>query len=60
MNPSFIVTRDTVPENANPRGAVVPMGNFERPHLGYCVVIEADLQVMALGMVQRKATHGHG
>jgi riboflavin kinase/FMN adenylyltransferase len=45
MTSGFIIIRDTTPEAAIPRGAVVAMGNFDGVHLGHRAVIEAALQM---------------
>lgn len=45
MTPGFTVIRDTTPDDAIPRGAVVAMGNFDGVHLGHRAVIAAALQM---------------
>jgi riboflavin kinase / FMN adenylyltransferase len=45
MTSGFFVIRDTTPEPAIPRGAVVAMGNFDGVHLGHRAVIEAALRM---------------
>jgi riboflavin kinase / FMN adenylyltransferase len=45
MTPGFTVIRDTTPDDAIPRGAVVAMGNFDGVHLGHRAVISAALQM---------------
>src|SRR5881392_666155 len=45
MTPGFTVIRDTTPDSAIPRGAVVAMGNFDGVHLGHRAVIAAALQM---------------
>ena len=48
MSSSFSVIRDSTPEAAIPKGAVVAMGNFDGVHRGHRAVIDA-----ALGMARR-------
>lgn len=48
MSSSFSVIRDSTPEAAIPKGAVVAMGNFDGVHRGHRAVIAA-----ALGMARR-------
>lgn len=43
--PVFTVIRDSTPQSAIPRGAVVAMGNFDGVHLGHRAVIEAALKM---------------
>jgi riboflavin kinase/FMN adenylyltransferase len=45
MTPRFAVIRDTTPETAIPKGAVVAMGNFDGVHLGHRAVIKAALEM---------------
>ncbi|SDO81377.1 bifunctional riboflavin kinase/FAD synthetase [Afipia sp. GAS231] len=45
MTPGFTVIRDSTPDAAIPRGAVVAMGNFDGVHLGHRAVITAALQM---------------
>src|SRR5260221_2942787 len=45
MTTGFTVIRDTTPDDAIPRGAVVAMGNFDGVHLGHRAVIAAALQM---------------
>jgi riboflavin kinase / FMN adenylyltransferase len=45
MTAGFTVIRDTTPDAAIPRGAVVAMGNFDGVHLGHRAVIEAALRM---------------
>src|SRR4030088_1598255 len=45
MPSDFTVIRDTTPDDAIPRGAVVAMGNFDGVHLGHRAVIAAALQM---------------
>ena len=45
MTSGFTIIRDTTPEAAIPRGAVVAMGNFDGVHLGHRAVIEAALRM---------------
>src|SRR5579872_2310640 len=45
MAPQFTVIRDTTPDSAIPKGAVVAMGNFDGVHLGHRAVIAAALQM---------------
>src|ERR1700676_70181 len=45
MTTGFTVIRDTTPDDAIPRGAVVAMGNFDGVHLGHRAVITAALQM---------------
>ncbi|HXO70969.1 MAG TPA: bifunctional riboflavin kinase/FAD synthetase [Bradyrhizobium sp.] len=45
MTPRFAVIRDTTPQTAIPRGAVVAMGNFDGVHLGHRAVIKAALDM---------------
>src|ERR1700709_1168157 len=45
MTTVFTVIRDTTPDAAIPRGAVVAMGNFDGVHLGHRAVIEAALRM---------------
>ncbi|WP_375413949.1 bifunctional riboflavin kinase/FAD synthetase [uncultured Bradyrhizobium sp.] len=45
MTPRFAVIRDTTPEAAIPKGAVVAMGNFDGVHLGHRAVIAAALEM---------------
>ena len=45
MAPHFTVIRDTTPDSAIPRGAVVAMGNFDGVHLGHRAVIAAALEM---------------
>ena len=47
MTTGFTVIRDTTPDDAIPRGAVVAMGNFDGVHLGHRAVITAALQMGA-------------
>src|SRR3569833_921371 len=41
----FNVIRDTTPDSAIPRGAVVAMGNFDGVHLGHRAVIAAAMEM---------------
>ncbi|MCA6122391.1 bifunctional riboflavin kinase/FAD synthetase [Bradyrhizobium sp. WSM 1704] len=43
MSTGFTVIRDTTPDSAIPKGAVVAMGNFDGVHLGHRAVIGAAL-----------------
>src|SRR3954463_13272028 len=43
MTPGFAVIRDSTPQTAIPKGAVVAMGNFDGVHLGHRAVIAAAL-----------------
>ncbi|MGY4467154.1 FAD synthase [Bradyrhizobium sp. LB9.1b] len=45
MAPHFTVIRDTTPDSAIARGAVVAMGNFDGVHLGHRAVIAAALEM---------------
>ncbi len=45
MAPQFTVIRDTTPDSAILRGAVVAMGNFDGVHLGHRAVIAAALEM---------------
>ena len=45
MTTGFTVIRDTTPDAAIPRGAVVAMGNFDGVHLGHRAVIAAALRM---------------
>ena len=45
MTTGFTVIRDTTPDDAIPRGAVVAMGNFDGVHLGHRAVIAAALRM---------------
>jgi riboflavin kinase / FMN adenylyltransferase len=45
MTSRFAVIRDSTPETAIPKGAVVAMGNFDGVHLGHRAVIRAALQM---------------
>lgn len=45
MTTGFTVIRDTTPDDAIPRGAVVAMGNFDGVHLGHRAVIDAALRM---------------
>jgi len=45
MAPHFSVIRDTTPDSAISRGAVVAMGNFDGVHLGHRAVIAAALEM---------------
>jgi riboflavin kinase/FMN adenylyltransferase len=45
MTPRFAVIRDTTPQIAIPKGAVVAMGNFDGVHLGHRAVITAALEM---------------
>ena len=45
MTTGFTVIRDTTPDDAIPRGAVVAMGNFDGVHLGHRAVITAALRM---------------
>src|ERR1700748_797827 len=45
MPPVFSIVRDSTPESAIPRGAVVAMGNFDGVHLGHRAVITAALEM---------------
>ena len=45
MAPQFTVIRDTTPDSAIPKGAVVAMGNFDGVHLGHRAVIAAALEM---------------
>jgi riboflavin kinase/FMN adenylyltransferase len=45
MTAGFTVIRDTTPDDAIPRGAVVAMGNFDGVHLGHRAVISAALNM---------------
>src|SRR4051812_39419662 len=45
MTPGFAVIRDTTPQTAIPKGAVVAMGNFDGVHLGHRAVIKAALDM---------------
>src|SRR5450432_1203904 len=48
MTPGFAVIRDTTPNAAIPKGAVVAMGNFDGVHLGHRAVIAASLEMARL------------
>jgi riboflavin kinase/FMN adenylyltransferase len=43
--PAFTIIRDTTPDAAIPRGAVVAMGNFDGVHLGHRAVINAAIEM---------------
>jgi riboflavin kinase / FMN adenylyltransferase len=43
--PGFTVIRDSTPQAAIPRGAVVAMGNFDGVHLGHRAVIDAAIEM---------------
>src|SRR6201995_5557878 len=45
MSQTFTVIRDTTPDDAIPRGAVVAMGNFDGVPLGHRAVIDAALRM---------------
>src|SRR3954468_18636206 len=45
MKSRFAVIRDSTPETAIPKGAVVAMGNFDGVHLGHRAVIRAARQM---------------
>jgi riboflavin kinase/FMN adenylyltransferase len=45
MTAGFTVIRDTTPDDAIPKGAVVAMGNFDGVHLGHRAVISAALSM---------------
>src|SRR3954469_17632704 len=45
MTSRFVVIRDSIPQTAIPRGAVVAMGNFDGVHLGHRAVITAALEM---------------
>ena len=45
MTPRFAVIRDTTPQTAIPKGAVVAMGNFDGVHLGHRAVITAAIEM---------------
>jgi riboflavin kinase/FMN adenylyltransferase len=45
MTAGFTVIRDTTPDDAIPKGAVVAMGNFDGVHLGHRAVISAALNM---------------
>src|SRR5579872_1627049 len=45
MAPQFTVIRDTTPDSAIPKGAVVAMGNFDGVHLGHRAVIAAAMEM---------------
>jgi riboflavin kinase/FMN adenylyltransferase len=45
MTTRFAVIRDTTPQTAIPKGAVVAMGNFDGVHLGHRAVIKAALEM---------------
>src|SRR4051812_26917576 len=45
MAPHFTVIRDTTPDSAIARGAVVAMGNFDGVHLGHRAVIAAAMEM---------------
>jgi riboflavin kinase/FMN adenylyltransferase len=45
--PAFTIIRDSTPQSAIPRGAVVAMGNFDGVHLGHRAVISAALEMAA-------------
>src|SRR6201998_17526 len=51
MPAAFIVTRDTTPAAAIPKGTVVAMGNFDGVHLGHRAVIAA---AVAMGRAHGK------
>ena len=43
--PAFTVIRDSTPQDAIPRGAVIAMGNFDGVHLGHRAVIDAAIKM---------------
>jgi riboflavin kinase/FMN adenylyltransferase len=45
MTSRFVVIRDSTPQTAIPKGAVVAMGNFDGVHLGHRAVIAAALEM---------------
>src|SRR4051812_20636633 len=45
MTAAFTIIRDTTPDDAIPKGAVVAMGNFDGVHLGHRAVISAALNM---------------
>src|SRR3954465_13185578 len=45
MTSRFALIRDSTPETAIPKGAVVAMGNFDGVHLGHRAVIRAALEM---------------
>src|SRR3954453_4260033 len=45
MSSRFTVIRDSTPQTAIPKGAVVAMGNFDGVHLGHRAVITAALEM---------------